>query len=202
MTQDAPLVVIDPGHGTPDPGCTLTLAGRIVITTEAVQNLAVSLTLKAQLEAAGFRVLLTRTGAEQPGGAKLSKATSFGRRCHMTAFKGAFAYISVHHDVAKVTPHNRLGGVYYHPARTESVFLAQRITNMTRGWALPDTAARQGQLYVVRNAPAVRGVLWEVAPLRVHTKASRLAAVAPIVAALKQTALVAGVRLGGDRDMS
>ena len=172
-----PLIILDPGHGTPDSGAT----GNG--TTEAEQNLAVSLTLKNQLEQAGFEVRLTRTGPAWPGGA-VSKNSSFFYRCNPATLQCTnqepFAFISVHHDMATA----RGGGVYYHPGRQRSLWLAQAITKITGGWCRPDTACRFGSLYVVRNSPSSRGVLWEVGPVKPHSLAERIALCAPVVTVL------------------
>lgn len=167
------IVILDPGHGGTDPGA----VGNG--TTEAVQNLAVALTLKFQLEQEGFEVRLTRTTGTLPGPAGVSRDNSFFYRCNLASLQSTaepFAFVSVHHDI----PTAKTGGVYFHPARPESRWFAQALTRAAGGWCRPDTEARQGSLYVIRHSPARRGVLWEVGPVKLHSKAERVALCAPL----------------------
>lgn len=169
-----PLVILDPGHGKPDPGCVANG------TTEAAVNLDIAKTLKFQLEQEGFEVKLTRTGDEWPGGAKATKDQSFFYRINPAVLQctvgGPFAYISIHHDIGTA----RRGGVYYYAQWKRALWLAQAIAKATGGWCRPDSEVRFGRLYVCRNAPTDRAVLWEVGPTKPHTKAERIALCSPI----------------------
>lgn len=175
------LIIVDPGHGGGDPGAILKDSHGAVITTEAELNLILSLTLKAQLIAHGFDVVLTRTGPALPGNVS-SPPASFYYRCQ-TQPASAFASVSVHHDIQTAQG----GGVYYDgdPANTLSRDLALKIQDTQHGWMRPDTQARQGSLAMCRQPHTQRRVLVELGPVRIyHSAAERLSAIAPIVAAL------------------
>ena len=93
-------VVIDPGHGAPDPGA----VGPNGL-WESTVNLAVSEAAKAALEREGFGVVLTRSFEHD--------ATLEGR-ARLARLGGARAFISVHHNAAADTSLPGPGADVYH----------------------------------------------------------------------------------------
>ena len=82
------LIVIDPGHGGPDPGGINKSLG----TMEKTYTLDTSLRLKKLLEAAGFKVVLTRESDVD-----LSKPN----RAEIANVAGADFFVSVHYNVVQ-----------------------------------------------------------------------------------------------------
>lgn len=173
-TGSGPLIVIDPGHGTPDPGTT---AGKV---SEAAANLAVSLTLAAQLKAAGFKVLLTRTGPSRPAG---NDQQSYDYR---TAYRtGQLCLISVHHN-SPSAPGNLSGAlVFRQQHRRDSSDLAARIARECGIRVLDTWESNFSRLYIDNaRAPAV---LWEVTAINNYRDSGswRSSMCAPVVRAVR-----------------
>lgn len=175
-----PLVVIDPGHGTPDPGAT---QGSV---TEAAANLAVSLTLAAQLRAAGFRTELTRTGAARPPG---DTTTSYAAR---TAYRpGQLCLISVHHNSPAAPEVLKDSLVFRQQGRADSARLAAAVSREAGVRVLDTWQSNYPRLYIDNaRAPAV---LWEVASVSDYrdSAAWRASMCAPVVRAVKAWAATA-----------
>jgi len=101
-------VVLDPGHGGADPGAVSTALGL----KESTVNLAVSQHTKAALEAAGFSVLLTRTGDYN---------LNLAPRADIAKAVGARVFASIHHNAEPDGPWPRPGAeTYYQIASADS----------------------------------------------------------------------------------
>ena len=85
---EAPLIVIDPGHGGMDEGCSRD--GK----EEKEYNLEMSLMLKEKLEELGFRVILTRSGDEEVG---------LSERVQIATGIKADMFISIHQNASECT---------------------------------------------------------------------------------------------------
>ena len=93
-------IVLDPGHGGPDPGA----VRREGETTEKYVNLEVAQRLRGLLEAAGVRVVLTRDADRRPiaPGAAAPPANEredLEARVHIANAAGADLFVSLHADV-------------------------------------------------------------------------------------------------------
>ncbi len=121
------LILLDPGHGGPDPGA-LSAEG----TLEKDVVLAVGLKLQDHLEAAGLSVIMTRETdtdlSEMPGASlRARKRADLQRRVEIMNVSGADAVISIH---ANAIAASRWQGaqVFYHPDRApENQLLAECI---------------------------------------------------------------------------
>jgi N-acetylmuramoyl-L-alanine amidase len=107
------LVVLDPGHGPARPGA-IGVRGR----PEVEYNDAFVALLRARLEAAGFRVELTRGPAEE---------AELGARAARASDRGAWLLLSIHHDSAQLR---------YLEERPQGGRPAFRTTRPIRGWSL------------------------------------------------------------------
>jgi len=90
-------IVVDPGHGGPDPGA----RGASGTTWEKNNNLAVGLELSSLLRSAGANVILTRTTDVSPAGTDYSYGNSLPdlqARVDIANNAGADMYISIHND--------------------------------------------------------------------------------------------------------
>ena len=107
-------ILVDPGHGGWDTATTGPTGWR-----EAHANLAISLALKPMLEAAGARVVMTRT---------TNVFLQLGERTQMAVDSGAHILVSVHNNAFPdgVNPfvNNGTSVYYYHP---HSVDMAQSL---------------------------------------------------------------------------
>ena len=105
-------VVLDPGHGGDGEKGAIGPNGL----TEAALNLAVALRTKADLEASGVRVALTRTGDYMM---TLTARTTVVKNLHPRLF------VSIHHNADPDGPHDGPGTeTYYQLASTDSKRLA------------------------------------------------------------------------------
>jgi N-acetylmuramoyl-L-alanine amidase len=87
------IIVLDPGHGGDDPGT----ENRALGLTEKVLTLDVALRLKKLLEAAGYKVVLTRTGDEALAG---NKAVDLALRPNLANREHADLFIGIHFNAA------------------------------------------------------------------------------------------------------
>lgn len=98
-------IVVDAGHGGRDPGA----EGANGTTFEAERNLSLAFKLKAQLEALGATVVMTRTG---------DYAVSADERCSILRKEAPDLCISIHHDSNyRSSAHG--GGIYYFNAYSD-----------------------------------------------------------------------------------
>lgn len=148
-------VVLDPGHGGQQFGA----RGRRG-TAEKTVTLDIARRLKRQLEQAGLRVILTRTGDQT---VTLAQRSALGKR------SGAWAFLSIHANAAKnraasgvevyyLPAYERFGrGVAYASARPypdTSYRLARLIQQEFRhDWPLRDRGIKQARFHVLRHAP-------------------------------------------------
>lgn len=118
-------VVVDPGHGGPDPGA-VGAAG----TLEKDVVLAVAQELARYLTQAGIRTLLTRTEdrrlAEEAGSLKHRQVEDLNRRARLAQEAGATLLVSIH---ANAFPSPRWSGAqtFYQEGEAESRRLAEAI---------------------------------------------------------------------------
>jgi N-acetylmuramoyl-L-alanine amidase len=130
------VVALDPGH--PPLGATGPTGLR-----EAEANLAVALRLRALLQAAGARVVMTRT---------VDTAVDLWSRVAIAEGAGAELFVSIHNDALPdgVNPFTNNGtGVFYN--RPRSIPLAAAIQrSLVRRLGLPDRGISRGDLAVAR----------------------------------------------------
>ncbi len=113
--KNAPLIVLDPGHGGKDPGAIGKLS-----TLEKNLNLDIAKRLKRKLEKSGYRVLLTR---EDDRFVPLTERTNFANR------NNADLFISIHCNASRDNP--RAIGF-------ETYFLSEARTDLERAQALKE----------------------------------------------------------------
>ena len=162
IAEDAPFVIIDPGHGGPDAGA-IGASG----TLEKDLNLAVATELAERFREAGISVLLTRTedtlvlkaGEDVKGERK--KKDLYNRAELAKAYPNA-TFVSIHMNSYPVAKYRGLQ-VYYNQESVESAHLAHRITDKVRELDPVYTRVpnfKGASLYLLANAPG-RAVLVE-----------------------------------------
>lgn len=110
------LVALDPGHGGSASGAAY---GGVL---EKDVNLAITLRVKALLEAKGCRVVLTRSGDSYVG---------LYERCGIANADGAEVFVSVHANAAPGNPAFQGTYTYYYPGSSSGAALAQCIQTRT-----------------------------------------------------------------------
>jgi len=147
-------VVVDPGHGGQQFGA----RGRRGTAEKAV-TLDIARRLKRQLEQAGLRVMLTRSGDQT---VTLAQRSDLGKR------SGAWAFLSIHANAARnrtasgfevyyLPAYERYGrGVAYASVRSPdaSYRLARLIQReFRRDWPLQDRGIKQARFHVLKHTP-------------------------------------------------
>ena len=143
-------VILDPGHGGTDPGATYPVGVKNPIVKEKDITLDVALRVKGQLEAAGFKVIMTRTGDVYP---------TLKERVEMANSSSADLYVSIH--VNAMDNKDEIDGaqVYYHKDSEFGKKLAKYVyESIIEHTSLTRRGIQDGSsLYVLKNTkmPAI-----------------------------------------------
>lgn len=141
-TNGRPLVVIDPGHGGPDPGA----VGRGGL-RETDINLEVARKLAQTLEAAGIATMMTRTAEYD---LDLPPRVAMAERANATVF------VSIHSNAISMSRPdvNGVETYYYSSGKALASVIHRNILNRTSS---SDRGVRQARFYVLRQTsmPAV-----------------------------------------------
>ncbi|HWR31292.1 MAG TPA: N-acetylmuramoyl-L-alanine amidase [Negativicutes bacterium] len=141
------VIVVDPGHGGSDPGATGPLGTR-----EKQLNLSLAMQVKADLEKAGAKVLMTRETDIDVFGPKATDREELWARVQVANFNQADIFISIHHNASA---NRNISGTstYYYQKTTYDVMLAQDIQKeMLQTGGLPNFGVRPANFFVVKNA--------------------------------------------------
>lgn len=147
LSSIAPLVILDPGHGGTDEGAKVqsVMEKRIALTT--------ALMTKKQLEALGYRVIMTRSR---------DTFLALAHRVEIANKAKAALFVSIHYN-SSPNPAAKGIEIYYYDARGENRTRAsKRLANLILHQVVDQTEAhsrgvRRGNFYVVRETsmPAV-----------------------------------------------
>jgi N-acetylmuramoyl-L-alanine amidase len=138
-------VLLDPGHGPVHPG-----AWSARGTEEVSYNDAFAARLARKLAAAGFRVALTRQPGEEP---------SLEDRARQAEIRGAWLFLSVHHDSAqealleRVEREGRVAWRTRRPIRGYSVFVSGRNARYAASLRVAEALGRE--LLALGRAPTL-----------------------------------------------
>ena len=139
------LIVIDPGHGGNDPGALNPQYGLV----ESHLTLAISLRLKAALERAGWRVVLTRDGDYEVGDPNGNDFQELQARCDVANAAGARLFISVHINSSESSQPSGLTTYFWRPADRD---VARAIQNATvRASGAGDDGIKRDNFYVIHH---------------------------------------------------
>lgn len=148
-------IVVDPGHGGPDPGAKGP-AGSL----EKNNTLPVGLDLAALLRSAGAQVILTRSTDISPAEGAYSERSDLEARTKIANDLNADLFISIHNDSFS-NPEASGTTSYYssqNPVAAQSRTLAENIQNeLVKSIGLPDRGVKDAAFYVIKNTkmPAV-----------------------------------------------
>lgn len=143
----APLIIIDPGHGGTDEGAKVqsVLEKRITLTT--------ALLTKKQLEALGYRVIMTRSR---------DIFLTLPRRVAISNKSKAALFVSIHYNSSPNPAAKGIEIYYYEQKGEDRTRASKRLANQILHQVLDQTEAhsrgvRRGNFYVIRETsmPAV-----------------------------------------------
>ena len=148
-------IVVDPGHGGPDPGAK-GVSGRY----EKENTLPVGINLAGLLRSAGAQVILTRSTDVSPAEGTYSERADLEARTKIANGSKADLFISLHNDSFS-NPATSGTTTYYssqNPVAAQSKTLAESIqSELVRTIGLPSRGVKDAAFYVVKNTemPAV-----------------------------------------------
>ncbi|OEF98937.1 hypothetical protein BHF71_03120 [Vulcanibacillus modesticaldus] len=141
------IIVVDAGHGGKDHGAT----GATFKSLEKDLNLAVAMRLQKKLEAAGAKVIMTRSK---------DKYLTLQERVNIAITNNADAFISIHHNTHENSAVNGTITYYYLKKNKELAKNIQR--ELLKRTGLKDLNVRFGNYHVLRENPKL-AVLTELA---------------------------------------
>lgn len=140
------LVVLDPGHGGTDPGA-IGLQG----TREKHLNFVMATKVKAILEKAGAKVVMTRQTDVDVSSPDASDRDELKARTLVANNRNADVFISIHHNSSASSDMNGTT-TYYFRKTLFDVVLAQSIQNeMVKAGGLANQGVRTANFFVVKN---------------------------------------------------
>lgn len=140
------LIVLDPGHGASDPGA-IGPAG----TYEKRLNLDLGLKVKAILEKAGARVVMTRQADTDLSAPNMSDRDELRARTLVANNRKADVFVSIHHN-SSANPELKGTTTYYFGKTMYDAVLAQCLHSaMLRGGGLENIGVRTANFFVVKN---------------------------------------------------
>ena len=140
------VIAIDPGHGGTDPGA-IGVRG----SQEKELNLLLSMKVKAILESAGAKVLMTRTNDIDVSSPDASDRDELRARTLVGNNNRADIFICIHHNSSANSGLSGTTTYYYHKSMFDLV-LAQSIqAAMVQAGGLVNIGVRQANFFVVKN---------------------------------------------------
>jgi N-acetylmuramoyl-L-alanine amidase len=153
------VIVVDPGHGGNDNGAT----GASFSTLEKTVNLQVGLLLKNKLEAAGAKVIMTRSD---------DRKLTLQQRVDVAVQNNADIFVSIHHNTHPNTLTN--GTIVFYYNKGNSSKLASLVqSEIVKATSYRDLQSRFGNYYVLRENP-VPSILAEIGFLSNYNEEIRL----------------------------
>lgn len=154
-------VVVDPGHGFPDPGAIGPSGSK-----EKDNNLAIAQFLATELEAIGAKVVLSRTDDYSPAyspGSQHTQREDLQKRVDIAHENNADLFISIHNDSWKTAHGTTTFYSSSNPSGALSYRLAQFVEKeLTQAIGTKNLGVQDSRLYVTRNT-TMPAVLVEVA---------------------------------------
>ncbi len=141
------LIALDPGHGGTDPGA-IGLAGMY----EKNVNLAVSLRVKALLEKAGAKVIMTRQDDRDVFGPNSSAVDELKARATIANVRKADIFVSIHSNAAQNRAAAGTTTYYYQKTRYDLMLARTLQAGMVKAGGLTDKGFLPANFYVIKRA--------------------------------------------------
>lgn len=140
------LIVIDPGHGGTDPGA----IGQSGMTEKEV-NLAVAMQVKALLDKAGAKVIMTRQDDRDVFGPNSSAVDELKARATVANVKKADIFVSIHSNAAQSRDADGTTTYYFPKSRYDSVLARNLQSGMLQTAGLKDKGFLTANFYVIKR---------------------------------------------------
>jgi N-acetylmuramoyl-L-alanine amidase len=140
------LIVLDPGHGGSDPGA-VGLGG----TREKAVNLAVALRVKALLDKAGAKVIMTHQDDRDVFGPNASAVEELKARATIANVKKADIFVSIHSNAALSRDADGTSTYFYQKTRYDSLLARNLQTGMLQATGLKDKGTLPANFYVIKR---------------------------------------------------
>lgn len=140
------VIAIDPGHGGSDPGA-IGLSGM----TEKAVNLAVSLRVKALLDKAGAKVVMTRQDDRDVFGPNASAVDELKARATIANVKKADIFVSIHSNAAQNRDADGTSTYFYQKTRYDSLLARNLQAGMLQTGGLKDKGTLPANFYVIKR---------------------------------------------------
>jgi N-acetylmuramoyl-L-alanine amidase len=140
------VIVLDPGHGGTDPGA-IGLSGL----TEKAVNLAVSLQVKALLDKAGAKVIMTHQDDRDVFGPNASDVDELKARATIANVKKADIFVSIHSNAAISREAEGTTTYYYPKSRYDSLLARNLQAGMLQTAGLKDKGFLTANFYVIKR---------------------------------------------------
>lgn len=140
------VIVLDPGHGGTDPGA-VGLSG----TTEKSVNLAVSLRVKALLEKAGAKVVMTHQDDRDVFGPNASAVEELKARATVANARKADIFLSIHANASVSRDADGTATYFYQKTRYDSLLARCLQAGMMQVNGLKDRGSFPANFYVIKR---------------------------------------------------
>ena len=140
------VIAIDPGHGGNDVGAIGQIGGQTVYEKDITLDIA--LHLRDMLQAAGAKVVMTRTTDTSVAAPTADDVTELQARCDVANRANADVFVSIHIDSFA---NGSVDGTtaYYYPKTGNDLLIAQLLHQSTLNLlAIPDRGVRSNDFYV------------------------------------------------------
>lgn len=140
------VIVLDPGHGGSDPGA-VGLSG----TTEKAVNLAVALKVKALLDKAGAKVIMTHSDDRDVFGPNATAVEELKARATVANARKADIFVSIHSNAAASRDADGTSTYFYQKTRYDSLLARNLQAGMLQLNSLKDRGTFPANFYVIKR---------------------------------------------------
>lgn len=140
------VIAIDPGHGGSDPGAVGLAKGQ-----EKTVNLEVALKVKALLEKAGAKVLMTRQDDRDVYGPNASAVDELKARSSVANLKKADLFLSIHSNAAANRAADGTATYYYQKTAYDALLARNLQAGMIQAVGLKDRGTFPANFYVIKR---------------------------------------------------
>ncbi len=140
------VITLDPGHGGSDPG-----AVGLGATREKTVNLAVALRVKALLDKAGAKVIMTRQDDRDVFGPNASAVDELKARATIANVKKADIFVSIHSNAAQNRDADGTSTYFYQKTRYDLLLARNLQAGLLQTGGLKDKGTLPANFYVIKR---------------------------------------------------